>query len=62
MKYKDFINKISLIQSTFNCYKDYSIKLDEYFKNEDNVKNHKELYDLYINLTFELDNIKKRNK
>ena len=62
MKYKDLLNKIVFVQSVLNYFNDYSKKLDKYFENEDNVNNHKELYDYYINLTFNLDNLKKRYK
>lgn len=60
MKYKDLINKINLLNNVFNYFKEYSEKLDKYFESEENVKNHKELYDYYIDLTFNLDSLKKR--
>lgn len=62
MKYSELLMKINLLNGVFNKFVEYSNELDLYFANEENVKNHKELYDLYINLTFEIDKLKKRKK
>ena len=60
MKYSELLKKINLLKGVFDKFIEYSNKLDKYFENEENVKQHKELYDLYVNLTFELDKLKKR--
>lgn len=62
MKYTDLLKKLNLLKGVFDSIIDYSAKLDKYFEIEENVTNHKELYDYYINLTFELDKLKKRPK
>ena len=62
MKYSELLMKINLLNGVFNKFVEYSKELDNYFANEENVKNHKELYDLYVNLTFEINKIKKRKK
>lgn len=62
MKYSELLKKINILNGVFNSVIDYSKKLDKYFEIEENVTNHKELYDYYINLTFELDKLKKRSK
>lgn len=62
MKYSELLKKINLLNDVFIEFANYSKELDKYFENDENIKNHKELYDLYINLTFELDKLKKRKK
>lgn len=62
MNYSQLVMKLNLLNGVFNKFIEYSKELDEYFKNEENVNNHKELYDYYINLQFEIEKIKKRKK
>ena len=62
MKYSELLLKLNLLNGVFNKFIEYSKELDLYFKDEENIKNHKELYDYYINLQFEIDKLKKRKK
>lgn len=59
MKMKDLKNKILFMNEMTNIYSIYAECLDEYFKNEKNREDHKELYQYYLNL---IDNIKNNVK
>ena len=57
---KDLYKKIMFVQKVLECFTDYSKNLDEYFKDDDNKEKHKELYDYYIQLRDELNELKRR--
>lgn len=57
---KDLYKKIMFVQKVLECFTDYSNNLDEYFKDDDNKEKHKELYDYYIQLRDELDELRRR--
>lgn len=57
---KDLYKKITFVQKVLECFTDYSSNLDKYFKTDENKQNHKELYDYYIQLRDELDELRRR--
>lgn len=55
MNIKKLMNTMFYTQDTIKAFTEYAKKLDEYFKDEDNIENHYSLYCYYIELK---DNLK----
>lgn len=51
------IRTINLSNDMINIFNDYAFDLDIYFSNEENKKNHKELYDKYMILSESLKGV-----
>lgn len=52
---------IGLSNDLINIFQDYVLSLDNYFKSEENQKNHLELYNEYITLSINIKNAVKKN-
>ena len=52
---------IGLSNDLINIFQDYALSLDNYFKSEENQKNHLELYNEYITLSINIKNAVKKN-
>ena len=57
---KDLYKKIMFVQNVLEIFTDYSNNLDKYFEKDENKENHKDLYNYYIQLRDELDELRKR--
>ena len=57
---KDLYKKIMFVQNVLEIFTDYSNNLDKYFETDENKENHKDLYNYYIQLRDELDELRKR--
>lgn len=53
------MKQINFATNLINIFSDYAGKLDEYFKDDQNKKEHLELYTYYQDLNIELRNLKK---
>lgn len=58
---KKKLNLIQFSQKLIKIFSDYSINLDEYFKNEKNRNEHTELYEYYKKLITDIAKLKEIN-
>lgn len=61
MKMKKIINSFNFCQDLVDIFTVYTKCLEEYFKDPDNVINHKVLYDYYLQLDSNIKNAVKKN-
>lgn len=61
MKVKKLISSFNFCQDLINVFTIYTKCLEEYFKDEKNIEDHKELYDYYIQLDTNIKNSVKKN-
>lgn len=56
--HKNFIKQLIFAQDLVNVFSNYAINLDNYFKDENNQKEHLELYNYYQKLMVDIKNLK----
>lgn len=59
---KELLKKINFCTDVLNVFDIYASCLDEYFKDGDNKENHIELYNYYMQLRINLNNLLKGKK
>lgn len=55
---KNFIKQLNFAQDLVNVFSNYATNLDNYFKDENNQKEHLELYNYYQKLKVDIKNLK----
>lgn len=58
MKLKDLTKIMNLNQDLINIFTDYAFSLEHYFKDENNQKEHKALYEEYKTLNDNINRLK----
>lgn len=56
--HKNFIKQLNFAQDLVNVFSNYATNLDNYFKDENNQKEHLELYNYYQKLMVDIKNLK----
>lgn len=61
MNPKKLINSFMFCQDLIKVFTEYSKKLDNYFNNPENIYQHNDLYDYYLDLKNQLQEISIKN-